>query len=205
VCLKSRLSLFCANEIILVSQINGHSPLWVDSHTTRIDGWTIGMGMHATNYSIQQNSIMLPPTTNSDTPQIHTSSTKLRATFPSQDSPLPHQPISMDVEPNPATHIISIPILYDSRQTHRLSFRLLRLPLLKPDLSVTTLTPSSSCHIPLLHLPSTVVHKPDDPTRIKHTTHLFSFPTLTVAIILSSAPGRLRAKHVNSKKLECSE
>lgn len=36
-------------------------------------------------------------------------------------------------------------------------------------------------------------------------THLFSFPTLTVAIIFKSAPGSDKAKHVNSKKLECSE
>lgn len=37
------------------------------------------------------------------------------------------------------------------------------------------------------------------------TTHLFSFPTLTVAIIFKSAPGNDKAKQVNSKKLECSE
>lgn len=34
---------------------------------------------------------------------------------------------------------------------------------------------------------------------------LFSLPTFTVAIILTSDPGTDRAKHVNSKKLECSE
>lgn len=34
---------------------------------------------------------------------------------------------------------------------------------------------------------------------------LFSLPIFTVAIILTSGPGTDRAKHVNSKKLECSE
>jgi hypothetical protein len=105
------------------------------------------------------------------------------------------------------THIGLIPIIHYGRQALLLPFDLFRCPLLEPVGRV-----SAKCHLecedgsPLLHLCSTISthqHRTDSTDVI---THLFSLPTLTVAIIFISGPqGSERAKHVNSKNDECSE
>lgn len=90
------------------------------------------------------------------------------------------------------THISNIPIIHHGRKTFLLPPSLLCLPLFEPllHLCATRGYVSASCQTCIL-----------DSGR----THLFSLPTLTVAIILRSGPGKLSAKHDNSKNEECSE
>jgi hypothetical protein len=97
--------------------------------------------------------------------------------------------ISLGHHTTPArSHICDIPVIHYRWQLLLLPSRLLRLPLLEP----------------LLHLGATALMSADSLSRTL-VAHLFSFPTFTVAIILTSGPGKLSAKQVNSKKLECSE
>ena len=114
-----------------------------------------------------------------------------------------------------ATHISLVSIVYNRRQALVLTLHLLHLPLFEPVnqplhdvitimrrdtwrdmLDNVELTTSSSSH----DCPSVFVQR-----SLPAQSHLFSFPTFTVAIILTSGPGTDSAKQVNSKKLECSE
>lgn len=82
------------------------------------------------------------------------------------------------------TYIGLVPVVNNRRQVLLLSSSFFSRPLFEP----------------FLHLGS-AIRQPQ--TRMY--SYLFSLPTLTVAIIRKSGPGSERAKHVNSKKLECSE
>lgn len=80
-----------------------------------------------------------------------------------------------------------IPIFDDRRQILFSPLSFLRRPLFKPFLHFGSTTSSAWSF------------------GLAKAADLFSLPTLTVAIIRKSGPGRDKAKQVNSKKLECSE